>query len=93
MPERYIAAMSQRASADDRAYFARIARQNRSLEDEDVPESLAEMFDRLEHIRRTLGPLAEPGIEADADDEGDLASHRAFLERVREIRRRGANRA
>ena len=90
-PKRYARGMSRRASAQDRAYFERIARQNRTLEDAQVPGSLSEMFDRLEHIRRTLGRLAVPGVEA--DDEGDLASHRAFLERVREIGRRGANRA
>jgi hypothetical protein len=82
---------SKRATAEDRAYFARIGEENRSLREAEVPRSLAEMFDRLEDIRRTLGPLSEPGL--DVDGEGDLASHRAFLERVGEIRRRGANRA
>jgi hypothetical protein len=60
--------VSRRASADDRACFARIEQQNRTLEEADVPRSLAEMFDRLEQIRRTLGPLAEPGVNADAED-------------------------
>ena len=79
-----------RASPSDREYFARIARDNRALGDERAPASLAEMFDRLEQIRRTAGALARPGIAEDGD--GDLAGHLAFLERVRAVERRGAKR-
>jgi hypothetical protein len=50
------------------------------------------MFDRLEEMRRSLGPLAIPGVVA-SDDEGDLASHLAYLERCRRIRSRGTERA
>ena len=80
-----------RASASDRAYFDRVARQNASLKDDGVPASLAEMFDRLERIRSDLGALATPG--RDAHDEGDLAAHLAFYERWRRIRSRGTDRA
>jgi hypothetical protein len=79
-----------RASSTEREYFARIGRQNRALEDETPPASLAEMFDRLERIRRSHGSLAEPG--AAGGDEGDLPGHLAFLERMRTVKRRGANR-
>jgi len=51
-----------RASQADREYFARVARQSRALEQESAPASLAEMFDRLDRIRQTLGSLARPGL-------------------------------
>ena len=79
-----------RASSTDREYFARVGIQNHALEDESVPASLAEMFDRLERIRRTHGSLAHAGKAG--DDEGDLPGHLAFLERMRTVKRRGANR-
>jgi hypothetical protein len=79
-----------RATSSERDYFARVARQNRALGDECAPASLAEMFDRLEQIRRSVGALAFPGV-AEAGD-GDLAGHLAFLERVRAVERRGARR-
>jgi len=67
-----------------------VAEQNRALAEETVPASLAEMFDRLEAMRRALGDLARPGVPG--DDAGDLAGHLAFLERVRMVQRRGAKR-
>ena len=79
-----------RASAQDRAYFARVSRQNRELEQDPPPASLAEMLDRLEEMRRSLGSLALPGVAR--DDEGDLASHLAYLERCRQIAGRGTKR-
>jgi hypothetical protein len=79
-----------RASSSEREYFARVARENRELRDERAPASLAEMFDRLAQIRRSVGTLARPGV-AEAGD-GDLAGHLAFLERVRAVERRGARR-
>jgi hypothetical protein len=80
-----------RASSADREYFARIARQNLAIEDETPPASLAEMLDRLEKIRRSHGALARPGVTS--ADEGDLAGHLAFLERIRAVARRGAKRS
>jgi len=77
---------SSRASGSDRAYFARIARQNPTLAGDALPGSLAEMFDRIEQIERSLGALARPGLVG--SDDGDLASHLAFLKRAKEIRRR-----
>jgi len=77
-----------RASSSDREYFARIARQNRALDDERPPSSLAEMFDRLDAMRRSLGGLARPGAAEPGD--GDLPGHLAFLARVRAIERGGA---
>jgi hypothetical protein len=79
-----------RASSADREYFARVAEQSRALADETVPASLAEMFDRLDQIRRSHGALAQPGVAG--NDEGDLPGHLAFLERVRMVQRRGAKR-
>ncbi len=80
-----------RASSSDREYFARIARQNRLLDDERPPGSLAEMFDRLEAMQRSLGKLARPG--AAEIGEGDLPGHLAFLARVRAVERGGAKRS
>jgi hypothetical protein len=77
-----------RASSADREYFARLARQNLAIEDETPPASLAEMFDRLEKIRRSHGALARPGVARSA--EGDLPGHLAFLERIKAVARRGA---
>jgi len=80
-----------RASQADREYFARVARQSRALEQESAPASLAEMFDRLDRIRQTLGSLARPGLPE--DEEGDLASHLARIARMRTVRRGGAQRS
>ena len=79
----------ERASPEDRSYFERIALANERLEESPVPRSLAEMFDRLERVRRLHGPLARPGV--DGDDEGDLSAHLAFLEKVRRARSRGTD--
>jgi hypothetical protein len=76
-----------RASRSDQDYFARVGSANRALGGEGVPGSLAEMFDRLEEIRRTCGALAEPGVRGAG--EGDWPSHLAFLERIRTLGRRG----
>jgi hypothetical protein len=79
----------ERPSSAERAYLERIDRDNRALETDGVPASLAEMFERLERIRRSHGALARPGVGG--SDDGDLAAHLAFLERRRMIERRGAN--
>jgi hypothetical protein len=79
---------ADRASEAERAYLARVAAQSRALEDERPPASLAEMFDRLDAIRRAHGALAQPGIPA--EDESELRSHLRLYERWRELQRRGA---
>lgn len=65
------------ASPRERAYFARVAEQNRALESGASPTSLDEVFERLEAIRRQHGELVRPGVEGEG--EGDLAEHRALL--------------
>jgi hypothetical protein len=75
------------ASRSERDYFARVGSANRALGGESVPSSLAEMFDRLEQIRRASGSLAGAGVAGDA--EGDWPSHLALLERIRSTGRRG----
>jgi hypothetical protein len=67
--------------------MARIARDNVALQDDRPPASLAEVFDRLEQIRATHTEIGAPTRHDDA--VGDLESHLAFLERSRELRRRG----
>ena len=78
-----------KASQADREYFARVARANLVLGDDEPPSSLEEMFDRLDQIRHELGALAKPGI-AGADD-GDLEGHLRFLARQRYVLGRGKN--
>lgn len=72
----------------ERAYFSRVARQADRLKRASPPDSLAEMFARLDQIRAAHGQLAQAGI--DRESEGDLPSHLAFLARVRKIREREA---
>ncbi len=81
----------KRASQADRDYFARIAAANAALDDGVVPQSLDEMFDRLDTIRRRLGPLAQPGITSPGD--GDLVGHLNYLARMRAVGKRGTQRA
>ena len=81
------------ASEADRDYFARVARANLLLLDEDrPPDSLDEMFDRLERTRRQLGALAVPGIPAGASDDADLGGHLHFLARMRSAQNCGSHR-
>lgn len=91
--------MSKTASPSDRAYFARVAQANLLLNDETIPDSLDEMFDRLEHIRQTLGVWALPGIppmeRGDVTRDQDAAaqdSHLRFLTHVRRVLNRGTQR-
>ena len=67
----------------DRQYFERLASLNRSLPHDRPPDSLAEMFDRLELVERQLGSLVRPGQPLAGD--GDLVSHIAFLKRLRSV--------
>ena len=72
-----------RASASDRDYFRRVAVANARLERGQPPASLQETFERLEEMEDRLGGLGhargpDPG-------GGDLASHLAYLERLRRI--------
>ena len=80
-----------RASAADRDYFARIARANHALDDDRVPATLDEMFDRLDRIRRLHGSLAQPGIQGPQRDE--LDGQLQFLAHLHAVLRRGTNRA
>jgi hypothetical protein len=81
------------ASQEDHAYFARVREQSKRLESESVPQTLAEMFDRLERIRAAHGQLAQPGMAAREPADGDLPSHLAYLHRLRLRNGRGKNRA
>ena len=72
-----------RASPRERDHFRRVAAANGRLEDAAPPGSLAEVFDRLDRMEERLGALAEAGV--DGPDDGDLASHLAYLERLRRI--------
>jgi len=69
------------ATAEEKAYFARIAEQNRRFSDA-PPKSLQEAFDRLDRMTVQLGSLAAAGRSS---DRGDLDSHLAYLERLRSL--------
>jgi hypothetical protein len=77
-----------RASEADRAHMRKIGEAKRALAREALPPgSLREMFERMEQIARWHGELAKPGVAG--DDDGDLASHLAYLERRRALSARG----
>lgn len=65
----------------DRAYFRRLAEQNRLLGDE-PPTSLQEAMERLNDISSTLGVLTE---NTETNDDGDLQSHLSYLKRLRSL--------
>jgi FAD/FMN-containing dehydrogenase len=83
--------MNDKASRADHDYFRRIARLNATIDDDQVPASLDEMFDRLERIRQQHGSLAIPGVRHDGD--GDLQSHLSFLAHQRRVLESGTHRA
>ncbi len=72
-----------RAPPADRAYFRRVAAANARLDRDRPPGSLDEMFERLERMEQRLGALGQAG--AAGSDDGDLASHLAYIERLRSI--------
>jgi hypothetical protein len=80
-----------RVSEADRAHFRSVAAASLPLPDDRPPRSLAEMFERLEIIRRRLGPAARPGVVG--EDESELEAHLRVLRRGREIADRGTKRA
>ena len=72
-----------RATPEDHAYFHHVAAANARLDDHRPPASLDEMFERLERMERCLGGLGRAGVTG--SDDGDLASHLAYIERLRSI--------
>lgn len=60
--------MSERASEAERQYWRRLGGASERLRaDESPPDSLAEVFRRMDAIRERLGLLATPGLPADDD--------------------------
>jgi hypothetical protein len=51
----------------DRVVFERLGEANEVLRDESPPQSMSEVFDRMEAIRAALGPWCEPGLPPDDD--------------------------
>jgi hypothetical protein len=81
---------SRRASRTERAHFERIAAASGALPDDAPPGSLAEVFERLDAIRRELGDAARPGLSG--SDDSELEAHLRVLRRGREIGSGGAKR-
>jgi hypothetical protein len=80
-----------RVSDADRAHFRAIAEASEPLPGEAPPRSLAEMLERLEAIRRTLGAAARPGLAG--EDDSELEAHLRMLRRAEEVGLRGAKRS
>lgn len=81
---------SRRASRSERAHFERVAAASGALPEDAPPRSLAEVFERLEAIRRELGDAARPGVAG--SDESELEAHLRVWRRGQEITARGAKR-
>jgi hypothetical protein len=82
---------SRHASEADRAHFRRIAEASGPLPEDRPPASLAEVFDRIDAIRRTLGPAARPGLAG--EDASELEAHLRVIRRGKELAARGAKHA
>jgi hypothetical protein len=82
---------SKRATEAERAHFRAIAEASGPLPDDAAPGSLAEVFERLDAIRRSVGAAARPGVPG--EDESELEAHLRVLRRAREIGAGGARRA
>lgn len=80
----------KRASRADRAHFERVAAASVALAEDEPPRSLAEVFDRLEAIRRTLGAAARPGLVG--EDDSELEAHLRVFRLGREIGADGTRR-
>jgi hypothetical protein len=79
-----------RVSESDREHFRAIGAASGPLPEDRSPSSLGETFERLDAIRRSLGPAARPGLAG--EDESELEAHLRVLRRGQEIRERGENR-
>ena len=78
-----------RASESEKAYWRKLASANARLDPVDPPpESMQDVFERMELIRRRLGRLCEPGLPP--DDERAMAENREFRDRLLRKARRGA---
>ncbi len=75
-----------RASAADRACFARVAHANAVLEDAGPPASLRETLARVEALRAMLNESATNAGERVDEDEDDLEGRLAYLMRMRGAR-------
>ena len=71
----------RRPSSADREHFRRIGEANAEDPDATPPATLAEMFERLTALRRTLGPWAVAGIEG--EDSAELEAHLRVMRRLR----------
>jgi hypothetical protein len=67
--------------------FRRLGEANAALRDELPPQSIAEVFDRMEAIRTALGRWCEPGLPT--DDERAIAETLRIREKFLAKGRRG----
>ena len=56
-----------RVTRADRSFFERLGQANEAVRDEVPPQSMREVFDRMEAIRSALGRWSEPGLPSDDD--------------------------
>lgn len=79
----------RRASESERAYWKKLEAASRAEESElPPPQSLDEVFDRMEAIRARLGPLASAGLPA--DDDAAIAENLRIRERFLRKKAHGA---
>jgi hypothetical protein len=78
----------KRPTEEERAHFRRIGAALASHRRSAPPASLAQMFERLEALHRTLGSYAQ--ADHAGEHEAELASH---VRVIRHLRRRGRERA
>jgi hypothetical protein len=77
-----------RATEAERAYWKKLDEANRLAEPEaPPPATLEEVFERMNAIRRRLGPLAEPGLLA--DDEAAMKENLEIRDRFLRKETRG----
>ncbi len=77
-----------RVTRADRLAFERLGRANEAIRDEVPPQSMREVFDRMEAIRTALGRWSEPGLPP--DDDRAIAELLRIRERFLAKERRGA---
>ena len=77
-----------RVTRADRSVFERLGRANEAIRDEVPPQSMREVFDRMEAIRAALGRWSEPGLPP--DDDRAIAELLRIREKFLAKGRRGA---
>ena len=71
------------STEQDRAYYSRIGRAHATLADTRAPASLQEAFERFAVLEQLNLEMGGHVLLNEAETDGDLASHLAYLARLR----------